>query len=201
MGAGVFRRVPRILRRRKIYPFTAAVIVSSVFSAAGTGAATLVGASLFAGVFSSAGAGAMSLTGASIFSGVFAASGHGSMLAVGTGVFNSVAAMNGAGLLNPALTGIHSRAVAIQGAGFLSGALYAFFLDAEKFIPDQELRSCKVSVEYRIASVAFDPTRHADVIVATIDPENRTAIVPFEDRVYQVGADPRRSDTPNRKRT
>ncbi len=93
-----------------------------------------------------------------------------------------------------------SSVATFAGRGALAAVSYAFYLDAERAIPDQELRVAIAEPEYRILSIEFDPNRDAPIEVASIQPENRTAIISFEDRVYQVGAEQRWPPIPNRKR-
>jgi hypothetical protein len=176
-------------------------IKAAVFAAAGIGAATFVMNSNAASVLNSAGVGTATIVLHSFDGAVLNSAGTGGTSLVLHSFNGAVLSIAGGSTSDFPGSRIDNRVFTTGGAGGLQGISYAFFLDAEKYIPDQELRTYKVAVEYRIASAAFDPARHADVIVATVNPENRTAIVPFEDRVYQVGADPRRSDTPNRKRT
>ena len=84
--------------------------------------------------------------------------------------------------------------------GVLSAVGYAFYADAEKAAPKQEIRVVYIPYEDR------NPTEPAVMVAneprTTYAPaEPRVAVVPVENRVYEVSSKPRAVGPPNRRRT
>ena len=174
-----FFRPPRPFKSRmRFVPSRIAnVVISAVFSAAGSGTLLGVGASTAAAVLSVSGAGGATFVGTGINPGVFNATGVGAASFVGRSTAAAVLSAAGFGAFDARITGIHSAVFSAQGFGQLVGVSYAFFSDAEVACLHQEIRSVSVTFEDR-----------------------RTAVVPFEDRVYRIAGEPRGAGNQPRKR-
>lgn len=148
--------------------------VFAVLAAAGVGTLATVGEAK--GIMSTA------MAGVGGFSPVLTAPSFASTAMAGTGTFTGVltaTAGSAASMVGDSSFGAfdtHDRAVTFQGNSSFSAIGYAFFLDGERACVHQEPRT------------------------ATVATENKTAIVPFEDRVYRVAWEPRTGGNQPRKR-
>jgi hypothetical protein len=176
---------------------------AGVLTCAGAAAFVAILHSFQATTLTSAGHGVFSPKLSSFDGAVFASAGHSAITPILHSFDGAAFTSAGLGSFNTNNTRIDNRTVSFAGVGTFSPIAYAFFLDAEKACAHQDpWRYYRITTEYRTLQIPFDPARDAagEVIVATVQAENRTALVPPEDRVYEVGSDYRSGGTENRKR-
>jgi len=173
--------------------------------AAGAFSSVGIGATSF--VLSAKGSMAVTSAGTGAFLPILAAQSRIVLASVGSGAFlptmragvSASASMTGSGGFNP--LDLPGSTISFGGVGAFAAVAYAFFSDAEKAGPRQELR---------VAYVPYDPFRFFEEAPAPVPAEERVgyaaaeervAVVPFEDRVYQSPAPRPEAHPPNRRRT
>ena len=196
---------------------TATAQARSTVTSAGNGAASFTSFN-GRGVLASAGIGAMAPVATAQSRATTSSSGTGNTSLVLSAQSRSVLSSNGTAVFVSTMTAKVSSTVTMQGSssfggsdlpgsaisfggfGVFTAVSYAFFDDAEKAGPRQELR---------VVYVPVDPDRFAAIISADVLPEARTtfpatdtrvAVAPWEDRVYYVKSKPATPAPPNRRR-
>jgi hypothetical protein len=159
--------------------FQAPSIVSAFISLAAAGFGNL------AGVLTAPASAALSATGTGAFA------------AVMTAQVSAAATFEGSGFIQAADTP-GSEAI-FDGVGAFSAVSYAFYGDTEMLAPRDEPRVLYVPWEDRnpVAEEILVPDELRETYAVA---ENRVAVVPYENRVYEVASKPRVPSPPNRRR-
>jgi hypothetical protein len=117
------------------------------------------------------------------------------------GVLSALVFSVGSAAGSSSVSGVDSPGSVAHAAGFgqAFGVSYAFYLDAERVCVPQELRVAVVlgepDLNVEVAYVLAEDKTHV------IDFEDRVAIAPYVERVYEIGEEDRDSELENRKRT
>jgi hypothetical protein len=148
--------------------------------------------------FSSAGVGALAATMAATAQASVTANGSGSFAGVLTAKVTAMTNMWGTGSLNASDT--PGSTVNFHGVGQFGGVGYAFYSDAEVAGPREEIRVFYVPYEDRNPVTLIDYVEPEERTI-TLHSENRVAVVPAEDRVYEATGKPVAVSPPNRRRT
>jgi hypothetical protein len=148
---------------------------------------------------------ALSTAGSGALAGALTAPANSALSATGTGVFaavmtaqvSAVASFEGSGSMQ-SLDSPASEAT-FEGIGTFVAVSYAFYADTEMLAPHDEPRVLYAPWEDRnpVTIEAVAPSEPRETYAAG---ENRLAVVPPENRVYDAGRKPRVPSPPNRRR-
>lgn len=152
-----------------------ATLVFAAMSSAGAALMDASGSSIAAAAIGSAGIATLAALTSSVVSSSMVGAGHAVLSPILTAKVTAVVTAQG----NSSMSGSNNPAATVQFAGHsqFSPVIYASYLDAEKAGPKFESR------------------------VAYAHPEARSAVAPFEDRVYYTNSKPATKGPPNRRRT
>lgn len=176
---------------------SSAIPVLAVFTAAGVGLVTFEGNAIANAALAGAGSGAFSATLSAQSSAALSAQGMGAFPAAMIAKVSSMATFQGSGFLQ--MVDTPASEAMFGGVGAFASVSYAFYGDTEMAAPREEIRMVYVPWEER-NPVTLEAVVSAEPRETYAAPDNRVAVVPYENRVYEALRKPRVPYPSNRRR-